>query len=412
MATLRTLTPFFVTTSVLFMANGVLGTIVTLRAVDEGFGSVVIGLLGGGYFTGFLIACLYAPYLIRFVGHIRVFAALTATAAILTLILINAINPIVWILARLCMGFCISGLFLVLESWINEQTDNERRGRVLSYYRLVDFTSVMASQLVIPLIGTGGFLPFSVAAILFCLALVPIALADQSKPKPPEIARFDLKAVWTISPVACTACFAIGMTNAAFRLVGPLYGREVGFGNAEVAIFISMGVAGGTLLQVPLGMLSDAVSRRAAILTATVGSIGAGLFLTFATGQSDWMIFLGAFLFGAFAFPLYSLASAHANDQAKPEEFVVLAAGLLFCFGSGAAIGPVIASLVIESFGPAAFFTYASIIHATLLAATLLRMIQRPTVEVRNRGRFQALMRTSPVLQRMARPAPDHDKAD
>lgn len=410
MATLRTLTPFFVTTSVMFMANGVLGTIVTLRAVDEGFSASIIGLLGGGYFTGFLTACLYAPHLIRRVGHIRVFAALTAIAATLTLILINAIDPIVWIIARVGSGFCMSGLFLVLESWINARTNNERRGRVLAYYRVVDFASVMASQLMIPFIGTAGFFPFSVAAILFCLALVPIALADQSKPQPPEVTKFDIKTVWRISPVACTACFAIGMTNAAFRLVGPLYGREVGFDNADVAIFISMGVAGGTLLQVPLGMLSDWASRRTAILTATIGSIFAGIFLTFVTDQSHWLVFLGAFAFGAFAFPLYSLASAHANDQAKPEEYVLLTAGILFFFGVGAAIGPVIASLVIDAFGPAAFFTYASLIHASLLATTLFRMIQRPTVKVRNKGRFQALMRTSPVLQRMARPAPSQDE--
>ena len=42
-----------------------------------------------------------------------------------------------------------------------------------------------------------------------------------------------------------------------------------------------------------------------------------------------------------FAYTLYSLAVAHANDHAKPEDFVKVSGGLLLLYGFGTMIGPV-----------------------------------------------------------------------
>lgn len=259
------------------------------------------------------------------------------------------------------------------------------------------------AQFLLPLFGTGGFELFAVIAILFAGSLIPVSLADRSSPKPPEAFTFDLRAVWAISPMACTGCLAIGLTNSAFRLIGPLYAEKMGLDVGGVALFISAGIVGGAALQFPFGYLSDRFDRRWTVILATAGASLAALWLTRADGSSATMIYAGSFLFGAFALPLYSLSVAHANDHAKPDQYLLVAAGLIFFFALGASVGPFVASIVIDRFGAPAFFTYTSIVHGALILATFIRMVKRPRVPEAARARFDALLRTSPELIRFAR---------
>jgi MFS family permease len=128
----------------------------------------------------------------------------------------------------------------------------------------------------------------------------------------------------------------------------------------------------------------------------------AGLFLAQAAGTSALLNYAGIFAFGAFALPLYSLSAAHANDRARPGQFVLVAAGLSFFFSLGAAVGPVLAAWVMKTFGVSAFFTYTSVVHASLVVVTLWRMRVRGRPLAARTRRFVTLLRTSPALTRMA----------
>ena len=402
MTRLVPLTPLLVAAGILLAANALQGTLIALRADLEGFSTTIIGIISAAYFVGVMVAAWLAPHLIAAVGHIRVFAGLAAIAAVGTLGLSLIIDPIAWAGIRFFMGFCFSGLATTVESWLNSRTENADRGRVLSIYRLVDLGSVTSGQFLLPLFSVSGFEIFAVTAILFCLSLVPICLMDRTRPQAPERARFDIKSVWIISPLACLGCITIGLTNSAFRLIGPLYAREIGLGVTGIALFVSAGIIGGAVLQYPLGYLSDRFNRRTGIIIATSGAMFAGLFLSI-FARTPEMVYLGAFLFGAFALPLYSLSAAHANDQAGDDDYVLVAAGLSFFFSLGAIFGPFIASIVIERFGAPSFFTYTSIVHGLLIVVTLYRMTRRKAVPKDARTRFVPLLRTSPVFLRMAR---------
>ncbi|MDH3579854.1 MAG: MFS transporter, partial [Hyphomicrobiales bacterium] len=120
----------------------------------------------------------------------------------------------------------------------------------------------------------------------------------------------------------------------------------------------------------------------------------------------------GIFLFGAFALPLHSLSIAHANDRAEPGQFVVISAGLLFFFAIGSTVGPATASVVIEVFGPSAFFAYTSAAHASLLIVSAARLAINSTKPKPDGGRFVRLVRNSPAIvnlavKAMSRPRPD-----
>lgn len=400
MLTLRSLFPLLLAAGILLGGNGLFSTLIAVRGAQEGMTPAQIGWMGTAYFVGFLIGCMMAPKLLRAVGHIRVFAALASLAASATLAMILFIDPYHWMVERLVIGICFSGLFTTIESWLNSGVSNKERGKITGIYRVIDILVVSGAQFLMPVFGTDGFTLFGIMALMISFSLIPVAIGDRSNPKPPAYVRFDLKEVWAISPLACSGCIAIGMTNSAFRFVGPLYAQTIGLSLASVATFISLGVIGGAVLQYPLGWLSDRYDRRWVLIWTTLGAVLAGSFITLIAGANLWLIYIGVFLFGAFSLPLYSLAAAHANDRATGDQFVLLAAGLMFFYGLGATVGPPVSSLLVGWFGPSFLFAFTSATHGTLALVTLWRMRARAAVPSGERGRFEPMTKTSPIMQR------------
>ncbi|MDA7962227.1 MAG: MFS transporter [Gammaproteobacteria bacterium] len=398
---LKPIAPLLLSASILLGGNGVLGTLIALRGSLEGFDTVLVGLMGACYYLGFFAASFHSARLIRRTGHVRAFAALAAIGALVPLVMAMTPNPWVWLVMRVFSGFCFAALLMVVESWINEISKNDSRGRVLGVYRILDLLAVTGTQFLIPLVGEGGHEIFSVVSMMYCLSLVPVALSTRARPAAPENLKLDLGAIWRISPLACLTSLAIGLTNSAFRLVGPLYGLEIGLDTGAVVVFMTLGIIGGAALQYPLGYMSDKVGRRSTVLFSTFGAMLAAVFLS---GQSAVLpVYIGAFAFGAFALPLYSLAAAHANDRAGIGQYVLVSAGLSFYFALGAVIGPYAASLVIEYLGAPAFFLYTCAVHATLCLVVIIRSLRRAAVPAERRSRFVGLLRTSPMFFRLAR---------
>jgi MFS family permease len=267
---------------------------------------------------------------------------------------------------------------------------------VLSTYGFVDLVAATGSQMLLPVLGADGFDAIAVTAILLTLSLVPIAITPAAAPAAVTARSMSIWEVWRITPLAFVGCFVVGLTNSAFRTVGPLYAHEIGLGIAGVAFFMSAGIAGGALLQMPLGWLSDRFDRRRVMLLATGCASLAGVVLAAFSGGSGYVAYGAALLFGAFAMPLYSLSAAHANDFAKPDQYSTVAAGLLFTFAVGAAVGPALGSLTVDFLGPPGLFIYIAVAHASLLVWALIRMAVRPTVPREERVRYKPQMHPMP----------------
>ena len=409
MSTIRPLIPLLVTAGILIGGNGLQGTFIALRASHEGFSTSLIGFVGAGYSIGFAIGCIYVTRVLRAIGHIRTFSAMAAIASASAIAMLLVIDPITWFVMRLVAGICFASLFATVESWLNASVTNSNRARTLSVYRLVDLGSVTAAQYLIPGIGIGGFELFAIVAMALSLSLVPISVADRSSPTVPEAIRFDVKKLWNISPLATVGCIVVGLTNAAFRNLGPIYAHDIGLSVTAIASFMSAGIVGGVVLQYPLGIYSDRLDRRLVILVATFGSALAALYLAFFAGGDEWKNLVGIFIFGAFAMPLYSLCSAHANDHAGEGEHALVSAGMLFFWSCGAIIGPLFASVLLQFFGPQALFLYTAVILVAFMAYTALRMSARPAVPAgERRSRFRNLLRTSFFFNKLA--AGDKDR--
>ncbi len=407
---IRPLIPLLITAGILIGGNGLQGTFIALRGMEEGFSTSVIGMVGAGYFIGFVLGCVYVTKIMRAIGHIRAFSALAAIASAASIMMVLVIDPISWFLMRLVQGICFAGLFAVVESWLNARVTNATRARTLSVYRFVDLGSVTAAQYMIPLFGVSGFDLFAIIAMALSLSLVPISFADKSSPAPPKDVKFDIKVLWNISPLATVGCIVIGLTNSSFRSLGPIYADGIGLSVTSIATFMSIGIFAGIVLQYPLGLYYDKLDRRVIILVSTIGALLASLFLAFLAGDGELANFIGIFAFGAFALPLYSLCSAHANDHAAPGQHALVSAGTLFFWSSGAVVGPLIASFLMDAFGPHALFAYTIVVLTFFVAYTLARIRARDAVPTeKRRMRFRSSLRTSAFFSKLATPPNEKD---
>lgn len=406
MHSLRPLIPILTAAGILLGGNGLQGTLIALRGVQEGFSPATIGFMGAAYFAGFLIGCLVIVRMMRAVGYIRTFSALAAIAACATLVMAIAVDATVWTLMRFLSGFCFAGLFTVMEAWLNSGVANADRARVLAVYRIVDLGAVTGSQFLIPIVGAYGFPIFAVMAIMITLSLVPVSLADRSNPAPPEDVKLDLRRAWAISPIAAIGCIAVGMTNSAFRTLSPIYAQNIGMSVADVATFVSISIIGGAMIQYPLGYASDRYDRRWILLFTTSFACASALALALFAGDAKLLNFTLVFVFGCFAMPLYSLSAAHANDRAAKNEYVMLNAALMLFYSIGAIGGPLAGAVAMERFGPHALFSFSVSVYLVFIVLILWRMFARAPADATQRGRFTALLRTSTVFARLAQRQP------
>jgi len=188
--------------AILLAGGGLMSTLVAIRAADEGFPLVAIGLMTSGYYAGFIAGCLATPFLVKRVGHVRVFAALSALTAAAALTHVIAINIPVWFVLRIITGFSFAGLYMLIESWINEQAPNEKRGQVLSIYRMVDLGAVTAGQFMLTLADPKDFVLFSLVAICICAAVIPISLSTSKAPIAVSNTSLNMKKLIKTSPYA------------------------------------------------------------------------------------------------------------------------------------------------------------------------------------------------------------------
>ncbi|AEW17110.1 hypothetical protein P053_02704 [Brucella abortus 01-4165] len=136
-------------TAFLLIASGLHGLLLPLRGGAEGFSVTSLGMLGTTWAGGFVAGCLFAPRLVRRVGHVRAFGCFAASAAIIALLSGIFVDATIWVLLRAFTGFSMAGAFMVIESWLNERASNETRGKIFGMYMMVNYGATMTGQMLV-----------------------------------------------------------------------------------------------------------------------------------------------------------------------------------------------------------------------------------------------------------------------
>ena len=387
--------------SVILLQLG-LGGVAPLDAISGtqlGFSKAEIGFLGSAHFFGFFIGCWWAPRLMGDVGHSRAFAAFTAAGTIGILAHMMVVHPYAWAAMRMTSGLAVAGCYTIIEAWLQAKVTNETRGRAMGVYRVVDIAGSLGAQLMIGVLEPAAYLSYNLLALVCCAALFPLTLSRAEAPEMPMAPRLRPALAWARSPLAAAGVVVSGVTGAAFRMVGPIYGVEVGLAPDQIALFLAAYVLGGAFAQLPIGWLADKYDRRAVLIGISFGGVAACALTVLAAGSGTVGVFLAAGFFGLVTLPVYSISTAHAHDFASQAERVELSAALMFLYAVGAIASPWIASLLIEGYGPGAMFAMIAVAHVGLIIFGLIRTRARPAPDDRTPYTYEP--RTSFLIGRL-----------
>ncbi|MFT6657356.1 MAG: MFS family permease [Maritalea sp.] len=361
----------------LMVSNGLLSTILTIRAQEIGFSETVIGFMQSGYPIGFIFSCFITPHLISQSGHVRVFAALVSIASTSALVHLITNDPLSWGAMRILSGFCFSGIYIVAESWLNSLSDNKNRGSLLSTYFVIQTAGYMVGQLMLVLSRPGDISLFIFVSVLLSIALVPILIAATTQPTNEEPQRVTVLELFNFSPMALIGGFATGIANGGLVFITALYARSIGLSISTTGYLLAATTLGGLLLQFPLGALSDAIDRRLVITgSATITLIVCILMIVMPSAQTNAYILFGGFLLiGGFTFPIYSICMAHMNDYLKPNQMVAASSTLVLVFAAGMVLGPIVGSLALDQAGPNGMFIMYIVVAAVLAGTGIYRVL-------------------------------------
>lgn len=359
-----------------------LGGVVPLDALSGtmlGFTPQQIGFMGSAHFFGFFIGCWWAPRLMGEVGHSRAFAAFAAAGTIGIMAHMMVVDPWAWSVMRMFSGLAVAGCYTIIEAWLQSKVTNSTRGRAMGVYRVVDVSGNLGAQVLIAFLEPAAYFSYNLLALFMCAALFPLLLTRTAGPETGQAPRLRPMLAWQKSPLGALGVIVSGITGAAFRMIGPLYGLAIGLEADRIALYLSAYVVGGALAQYPVGWLADKFDRRQVLVWVSAASI-LGCAAMVAGAQGNVLtIFLAAAFFGFTTFPIYSISTAHAHDFAEQHERVELSAAQMFLYAVGAIASPVIASVLIATMGPASMFVFIALAHVLLIAFGLVRMGARPS---------------------------------
>ena len=403
----------FTATLMLLTGNGLLGTLLSTRMALTGFSTAVSGVVLSCYFMGLLAGSMLCQSLIQRVGHIRaftVFAAITTAAALLHSLYITAWF---WALLRFASGITAFGLFMVIESWLNECTEPHSRGRVFSIYMTLAYLGISIGQ---QLLNVGDILGkdlFVIAGVLFALCLIPVSATSGVHPRLPETKPYHFMEIFRKSPLGMLGSMAAGLTNSAFYAMTPLFCTRIGLPLNHLSLVMTTTLLTGLTAQWTVGSLSDRLDRTV-MLTVTAAAIAGFSLLVFLLGLTDfWIVIAEMALLGVMMFAVYPVAVARAHDIFGGQEAVAVSAALLFAYSIGASLSPILASGLMTLLNtPFGLFAFWAIVNAALAGITLyLRKREKiEIVPVEEQVAFVPMRSTTPVATALdPRAEPDTD---
>jgi MFS family permease len=365
----------------IMLGNGMQFTLMGLRGDIEGFSAPELGIITSGYFAGFLAGARYSPVLIGRVGHVRVFGALGGlmSAGLIAFPLMS--DPWSWTALRVLIGLCMSGIYVTAESWLNARSTNETRGKILSAYMICQTLGIIGAQWLLTLGDAATSVLFIGASILVSISFAPILLSVSPAPTITVSRPMSLKQLFSSSPLGAVGIFFLGGIYATQSGMGAVFGVQTGMTSDAISLFVAALFAGALVFQYPVGWLSDHVDRRKVICGAAL--IGAGFcILGFLARDSSFAFMSAAFIAGGMTTPLYALLLAYTNDYLTAEEMPGASGGLVFVFGAGAILGPLITGWMMNATGPYAFWSVLGVTFTVIAAYSAYRMTQRAQVPV------------------------------
>lgn len=395
----------------LMAGSGFMATLLSLRLERAGQSTIIIGLVATFYFAGLVIGALRSGRIVRRVGHIRAFAAFVALLSASTLGYAQFTDQLLWSGLRLIDGFCVAGVFVCLESWLNERADTVSRGSILAAYMVALYCGQAVGQLLLAANGDQPAVPFQLASMLISLAIIPLCLTRMSAPPPTEATAFGIGTLFSGSPLGTVGTMTTGLMLGAFYGLAAVQVRRLGLDLPQTARFMMVVILGGVALQWPLGRLSDRYDRRHVIVLSFAATLCVSLAISLLGSPGPWLVVFGA-MFGGLSFALYPLCVAHCNDRLLATQRIAASGRLVLLYSVGAAIGPIGGALFMTGWNSGGLFLFIALCAGGTAAFGLWREKATPPVPAPKQQDFQILPRTTPIASLLDPNTPDSPAAE
>lgn len=393
--------PLLISMFLIMVGNGLQGTLLGLRADVEGFSSLMIGVIMGLYYFGYMIGWFFVPSMITAVGHIRVFAAFASMAS--TIILLHGVfvNPWVWALVRVISGISFVGLFIVAESWLNNIATNKLRGQIMGTYFFAINGGLFTGQFFLNFGSVETIGLFILVSILISLSLMPITLANKPSPGYEEPDNLPIKILIKKSPLSVASVVLSGFVGAGVVGMGAIYAKNIGLSDANVALFIALYVLGCGSIPLIAGGLSDILDRRLMIILMSIMGIMSSITALVWTPA----LYIGVFMMGGAISSIHSIAIAMMNDRINTNQMTSATATMILINGVSASISPLLIGAMLDMVGEISFLPTMAIGFMALLSYGIYRSIKGPEIIVEEQTSFQPIpARSAPGIAHIHEP--------
>ncbi|WP_220465330.1 MULTISPECIES: MFS transporter [unclassified Colwellia] len=387
-----TLRPFIlvlISGFLLMLGYGLSNILLPVRMQSDGMSMNNIGLVLSMLSVGFLLGAYYSRMLLQRVGHIRIFAmcgSLTSVA-----ILLSGLYPEPLMLAcmRIVTGFCIVCTNATLDSWLSHSATEKNRGRILSINQMMIMTALFSGQFLLNVAPIDDITLFVICGILFSLSITPIVISKQQGPQIEDSQSMSLMTVFKLSPLGVVSCFYCGVLYAALINMLPIFASNNGIAGLDLSIFMGTAISGAIILQFPIAYLSDHFDRRKVMLCMVATLIVLCLLVPFLISSDMFKLtLLAVALITGLVACLYPMSMSETFDKVLKEQILSAMSSLLLIYALGSILGPYLASMVMDTFGSSALFSFMNIVAITLLLFISIRMKLRKALPLDEQESF------------------------
>jgi MFS family permease len=158
-----------------------------------------------------------------------------------------------WILLRFVAGLGIASLWILSETWVNAIATDQNRGRIVAGFMITLSAGFGLGPISITYIGVESWLAFYLAAGVLVASLIPLFWARDVVPAIPKSDGWSFGQAVRTAPLLMVIALFAGVTDATQMSFYPVYAVREGFDIDTALYMLTAIVAGGLLVQFPIG---------------------------------------------------------------------------------------------------------------------------------------------------------------
>lgn len=356
---------------------GLFPALLSINLDARGFDTSLSGSLAAMHGLSGLIVGLFVPRLVARLGAMKLYVASVIFAAAMACLFAVSDDLVVWFVIRFLMGMGLGMQWIVSETLMNQVALGPRRGLVISLYVVVLGIGLSIGPLILAVVGTAGWLPFTCVAVLLLLSCLPLAfLNDVRTEQIAETRTVGLLASFLRCPSAMLAGAADGFVFQAFMALLPIYFLQLGTEQTVALGLLNAFAMGTVVMQVAIGLIIDRYSPDKVVIAASL-LLCAGLLLVSMGRMGPLAQWLVVGLMGGPAAVLYTAGLAGVNDAFAAEEMASGTAAFTVIWHIGGLSGPALVGLSMRLWEPYGFPVAVAASLSTLIVATLWNLSRR-----------------------------------